>query len=174
MGGKNGRFIQFIMDNIATNEASLHGKSSFHTTQPAAWERGPSPPSKLANIQSSHSRGPNNNHEGHTSSKYTRLNLYVSRTQYLKNDFQLLGKTCLQHLEHKQRTWCSTCHNINIQQKPHGHVLISNMQITTHNDIRGESPNNTSITSWPRHPWHTRKLKKNTLSWQSMRSHSQV
>ena len=35
------RFVFFFADNIDINEGTLDGKTTFHATQLAAWQRGP-------------------------------------------------------------------------------------------------------------------------------------
>ena len=48
-----GRFVHFSGDNIDINDATLDGKNTFHATQLAAWQRGPSADSDLRRIQPS-------------------------------------------------------------------------------------------------------------------------
>ena len=45
------KFVNFSVDNIDINEASLDGKYSFHATQVAAWQRGPSTNNMLSEIK---------------------------------------------------------------------------------------------------------------------------
>ena len=45
-----GRFVHFSTDNVNINEYTLDGKGTFHATQVAAWQRGPSESNLLAGI----------------------------------------------------------------------------------------------------------------------------
>ena len=45
-----GRFVHFWTDNVNINEYTLDGKGTFHATQVAAWQRGPSESNLLAGI----------------------------------------------------------------------------------------------------------------------------
>ncbi len=45
------RFLHFTCDNIDINDSSLDGMNSFHATQVAAWQRGPSVDMGLPNLK---------------------------------------------------------------------------------------------------------------------------
>ena len=48
-----GRFIFYTCDNIDINDADLNGKNTFHATQVAAWQRGPTQDLNLQNLKPS-------------------------------------------------------------------------------------------------------------------------
>jgi len=45
------RFLHFTCDNIDINDSSLDGMNSFHATQVAAWQHGPSLDMGLQNLK---------------------------------------------------------------------------------------------------------------------------